>query len=111
MKHWLINKLSHDLNRRFMLHSVNRVRSKIPTWVLKYLVKRNMRLRQAGHLPDKWYWADLELFRRDITLCPDCYSQKDFAEQCPFCYPYPQNPVGISEWIGKEHKSYGESND
>lgn len=36
----------------------------IPTWFLELLVKRNLKLRAAGKLPDKWYWADVELIRR-----------------------------------------------
>lgn len=36
----------------------------LPAWVLRLLVKRNLRLRAAGKLPDKWYWADLEVLRR-----------------------------------------------
>ena len=84
--------------------------SKIPTWALIYLVSRNYRLRQAGCKRDGWYWADLEISRRDIVLCPNCFNQIDFAERCPFCYPPvlgPKKPVGIPEWLAKEPESYG----
>ena len=40
----------------------------MPTWVLKLLTRRNYRLREAGVLPDKWYWADIELARRGIFM-------------------------------------------
>ena len=74
----------------------------IPTGVLRYLVKRDWRLRQASHKSDKWYWADLELFLRNVYLCPDCYNDIDFAETCPYC-----NPVGVPEWLITNPKSYG----
>ncbi len=86
------------------------VRSKIPTWFLIYLVSRNYRLRQAGHKRDKWYWADLEISRRDVTLCPNCFNQIDFAERCPFCYPPvlgPEKPVGVPEWLLSNPRSFG----
>ena len=42
--------------------------------ILYPLVYRNMRLREKGLLPDKWYWADIKLsswgylYRRDNEL-------------------------------------------
>ncbi len=84
--------------------------SKIPTWVLRYLVKRDWRLRQAGRKPDKWYWADLKLFLRGVYLCPDCCNDIDFAETCPYCNPPiigPENPVGVPEWLAEDPESYG----
>ena len=37
----------------------------IPSWVLRILVRRDHRLREAGLREDKWYWADIELFIRE----------------------------------------------
>ena len=88
--------------------------SKIPTWLLLYLVKRDFHLRQTGRKPDKWYWADLEISRRDITLCPNCFNQIDFAERCPFCYPPvlgPSKPFGVPSWLGDKHDPYGTGED
>ncbi len=36
----------------------------IPTFMLKWLVNRNFRDREAGKLPDKVYWGDIALFKR-----------------------------------------------
>ena len=80
---------------------------RIPTRILKLLVKRDWRLRQAGRRHDGWYWADCELFLRDVFLCPDCYNDVGFAEDCPFCYPRPEKPFGVPEWLAKEPESYG----
>ncbi len=58
MKYWLIKKT--------------------PKWVLRYLVWRNNRLREAGRLPDKWYWADLELWsRNDFSVEWDIIYKED----------------------------------
>ena len=84
--------------------------SEIPTWLLIRLVKRNYWLRVAGHIRDEWYWADLEISRRDITLCPNCFQQIDLIERCPFCYPIIlgfENLVGASEWLVTKPESYG----
>ncbi len=40
-------------------------------WILGRLVWKNYRLRQAGVLPDEWYWADLALFKRGYQVDPD----------------------------------------
>lgn len=88
--------------------------SKIPTWVLRYLVRRNWRLRQASRLLDEWYWADLELFHREVFLCSVCYNDIDLNERCPFCYPPvlgSKKPVGIPKWLEKEYKPYGKGRD
>ena len=84
--------------------------SEIPTWLLIRLVKRNYWLRVAGHIRDEWYWADLEISRRDITLCPNCFQQIEPIERCPFCYPTIlgfENPVGVLEWLVTKPESYG----
>lgn len=36
----------------------------IPTFILVALTKRNYKLRKQHKLPDRWYWADLELLCR-----------------------------------------------
>ncbi|KKL73668.1 hypothetical protein LCGC14_2072600 [marine sediment metagenome] len=38
----------------------------ISMWILLLLRNRNFRLREEGKLPDKWYWADIEIFRREV---------------------------------------------
>ena len=82
--------------------------SKIPTWVLRYLVKKDWRLRQTGRKSDKWCWANLALFLRDVYLCPDCYNDIDFAEDCPYCTSLgPEKPVGVPEWLATKPESYG----
>lgn len=64
--------------------------SKIPMWILRYLVKKNYRLHQASHNPDEWYWADLELNCRGFQVI--------FG---------PEKPVGVPEWLAKKHvRSY-----
>ncbi len=79
MREWLINKLPHD-----------RVRSKIPTWFLRYLVWRNWRLVRSGHPRyASVSWTDLELAIR--------------RHQIGFVYKYkgrfvvfgPEKPVGV----------------
>lgn len=88
--------------------------SKIPTWILKYLVKRDWRLRQAGLRPDKWHWADHTLFLRDVYLCPDCYNDIGFSAECSLCHPSilgPEKPVGVPEWLGTKPESYGYENE
>lgn len=34
--------------------------------LLKWLVRRNLRLRKQHKLPDEWYWADLMLIKQGI---------------------------------------------
>ncbi len=98
---WLINKLSHD-----------RVRSKIPTWVLRYLVNRNFHRRHGVH-PDKCYWADLELCLRGILICPVCYKDiKEGERKHTTCLRFdiligPENPTGVPEWLVKESEAFG----
>jgi len=44
-----------------------RVKRLVPLFVLKRLILRNYAAREAGKLPDGWYWADVELLRRGWT--------------------------------------------
>ena len=37
-------------------------------FILKILVKRNLKLRSQGKLPDELYWADALLMKRGIFL-------------------------------------------
>jgi len=39
---------------------------KLPIFVLRLLVKRDLNLRAEGKRPDKWYWADEELIKRGL---------------------------------------------
>lgn len=66
--------------RRMKFRIKSHVRKNLPTWMLRYLVWRNSRLRQAGRLPDEWYWADLDLWlrkeyglRRSSRFVTHCY--------------------------------------
>ncbi|KKK56050.1 hypothetical protein LCGC14_3068410 [marine sediment metagenome] len=64
--------------------------SKIPTWVLRYLVWRNHRLYNAGHSRNILrYWAAVELARREPPVLG------------------PEKPVGFPEWLAKDPESYG----
>ncbi len=70
------------------------LRRHTPTWLLRYLVWRNYRLRMAGRLPDQWYWADMELCIRQKQVCDKCgrlLVLLDFDHEC--------NPVGVPEWL------------
>ena len=49
----------------------------IPTFILKWLVNRNFRAREAGKLPDKVYWGDVALFRR---IGPYTWDNGNFAK-------------------------------
>ena len=75
--------------------------SKIPTRVLRYLVWRNYRLREAGRLPDKWYWADIELWLRveskGTSVFPSVLDTK--------------NPVGIPKWMTEALEPYGDEDE
>ena len=78
------------------------LRRHTPTWLLRYLVWRNYRLRMAGRLPDDWYWADMELCIRQKQVCDKCGRLPvllDFEHEC--------NPVGVPKWLGEEHKPFG----
>ncbi len=44
----------------------------MPSWLLAVLTWRNHRLRERGLLPDEWYWADVELLRRGLTIDDYC---------------------------------------
>jgi len=62
--------------------------SKIPTWILSYLVKRDSILRQRGCKPDVWYWADIELWsRNDFRVDWDCSCDHTVGENCEGCNP------------------------
>jgi len=74
--------------------------SKIPTWILKILVWRNYNFRQKGLVPDQWYWADIELaIRGDKIGFVHKYKERLIISG-------PKKPVGIPEYLGKEHKPY-----
>ena len=82
--------------------------SKIPTWVLRLLIKRNYRLRGAVLLSDEWYWADLVLAGRDRYVCIDCYHIAEHGEGCFYCRPLgPSKPFGVPSWLGDKHDPYG----
>jgi len=78
-----------------------------PTWLLRYLVVRNYRLRMAGRLSDDWYWADIELCLRLKMVCDKCGRLLPLLDRCWYCEP----PVGVPYWLGEDHKSYGEKDD
>lgn len=54
----------------------------IPTFILKWLVRKNFANREAGGRPNKWYWADLELLCRG-WLChsPTPYLYKFYRDE------------------------------
>lgn len=89
--------------------------SKIPTGVLKYLSWRNIRISLAGHPRNNFsYWADIELGWRKLETR---LGYKGIPRDMPYhIHEYkkrlvitvgPEKPVGIPEWLGKDHKSYG----
>ncbi|KKN32325.1 hypothetical protein LCGC14_0814740 [marine sediment metagenome] len=79
------------------------LRRHTPTWLLRYLVWRNYRLRMAGRLPNGWYWADLELCLRKYITCYCCGRLVILSDRGCDCNP----PVGIPSWLGDKHDHYG----
>ena len=76
------------------------LRRHTPTWLLRYLVWRNYRLRMAGRLPDDWYWADMELCIRQKQVCDKCgclLVLLDFEHKCG-------PPVSVPKWFVVEKR-------
>ena len=79
--------------------------SKIPTWALRYLGWRNVRMALSGH-PRKTlfsYWADMELDWRELQISLGC---KPVPRKPPFILG-PEKPTGVPEWLAKEPESCG----
>ncbi len=87
--------------------------SKIPTWILRYLIWRNYRLYRAGHSRNMLqYWAEVELWWREAQIRMGC---KPVPRNPPlFIHKYkeriilsPEKPVGVPEWLANDSESYG----
>jgi len=47
--------------------------------VLAPLIRRNLRLRAAGRLPDEWYWADRIACRWGFYVSGRCIIEEEWA--------------------------------